>query len=79
MVMKKNITVSLPVDVARWARVLAAEHDTSVSRMLGDLLCEHMEKEQAYDAAMRSYLERRPRKLKSPGEQYPARDAVHGR
>lgn len=32
----------LPDDIARWARVWAAEHDTSVSGMLADFLKEKM-------------------------------------
>ncbi len=75
----KNVTVSLPSDVARWARVWAAEHDTSVSRMLGNLLRERMGQERAYDAAMRSYLARGPRELKRAGEAYPARSVIHER
>jgi len=31
----RNVTVTMEEDVAKWARVWAAEHDTSVSRMLG--------------------------------------------
>ncbi|MFY9841706.1 MAG: hypothetical protein WA718_06260 [Terriglobales bacterium] len=31
----RNVTVTLEEDVARWARIEAARHDTSVSRLLG--------------------------------------------
>ena len=34
----KNLTVSLPDDVYRLARVKAAERDTSVSALVGELL-----------------------------------------
>jgi len=34
--------VTLEEDVARWARIEAARRDTSVSRLLGVLLKEHM-------------------------------------
>ena len=40
----RNVTVSLEEDVARWARIEAARQDTSVSRLLGALLKERMEK-----------------------------------
>lgn len=36
------MTVTLEEDVAQWARVEAARRDTSVSRLLGELLKEKM-------------------------------------
>ncbi len=39
----RNVTVTLEEDVARWARIEAARRDTSVSRLLGELLKERME------------------------------------
>ncbi len=38
----RNVTVTLEEDVAQWARVEAARRDTSVSRLLGELLKERM-------------------------------------
>jgi len=38
----RNVTVTLEEDVARWARMEAAQRDTSVSRLLGELLKERM-------------------------------------
>lgn len=40
----RNVTVTLEEDVAQWARIEAAKRDTSVSRLLGELLKERMEK-----------------------------------
>jgi plasmid stability protein len=51
----KNITVTLEEDVAQWARIEAARHDTSVSRLLGSLLKELMSSES--EAAGRSVAE----------------------
>jgi hypothetical protein len=63
----KNVTVSLEADVARWARQEAARRQTSVSRLLEELLKERMhEEEDGYDAAMRRSLARR-RFLKTDG------------
>jgi hypothetical protein len=39
----RNVTVTLEEDVAQWARIEAAKRDTSVSRLLGELLKERME------------------------------------
>lgn len=38
----RNVTVTLEEDVAQWARIEAARHDTSVSRLLGALLKKRM-------------------------------------
>jgi len=38
----RNVTVTLEEDVAQWARIEAARRDTSVSRLLGQLLKERM-------------------------------------
>lgn len=40
----RNVTVTLEEDVAQWARIEAAKRDTSVSRLLGELLKQRMEK-----------------------------------
>lgn len=41
----RNVTVTLEEDVAQWARIEAARRDTSVSRLLGELLKERMASE----------------------------------
>ena len=74
----KTVTVSLPVEIAQWARIWAAEHDTSVSNMLRCLLEEKMEREQTYPKAMSSFLSRKPKKLKTSGS-YPSRESLHER
>jgi len=44
----KNVTITLPEDLAREARVLAAQQQTSVSRFVGELLAERMRAERGY-------------------------------
>ena len=75
----KNVTVSLPEEVARWSRVWAAEHDTSVSQMLGLFLKEKMDSEKQYTQAMNSFLQREPVMLKEKDESYSSRDSLHER
>lgn len=75
----KNITITLPEEAARWARVRAAELDTSVSRLVGDLLTDLMHREEGYRAAMRFALAPKPLKLSAPHGRYPSRDEVHER
>ena len=75
----KNVTVSLPEEVAVWSRVWAAEHDTSVSKMLGCFLKEKMDSEKQYAQAMNSFLQRKPVMLKEKDESYSSRDSLHER
>lgn len=75
---KRNVTVSLDEETARWARVEAARRDTSVSRLLGDLLREHMERERSYEASMQRWRAGPVRPLKRGGR-YPSRGEVHRR
>lgn len=73
----RKVTVSLEEEVILWARREAARRDTSVSRLLEDLLKQQMAREKRYEKAMRSALARAPF-LKSDGR-YLSRDEVHGR
>jgi len=74
----RNVTVVLEDDVARWARLAAAEHDTSVSRFLGDLLKERMLADRSYQRAMREALAEKPLSSKWTGR-LPSRDEIHER
>ncbi len=75
----RNVTITLDEETARWARMEAARRDTSVSRLVGELLREHMETSESYASAMTEFLARRPRRLRRDGERYPPRDAIHER
>jgi hypothetical protein len=75
----KNVTITLEEDVARWARIRAAERETSVSRLVGELLRERMREDQGYETAMREYLAQPARKLTRAGARYPRRADLHGR
>lgn len=73
----RNVTVTLDEDVARWARIEAARNDTSVSRLLGQLLKERMVERDEYQRAMRRALARKPF-LKTDGR-YLSREEAHDR
>jgi hypothetical protein len=75
----KNVTITLKEEVARWARIRAAEQDTSVSRLVGEMLQEKILEEQNHQAAMQEYLSRRPKRLKRMGTRYPRREDLHDR
>ncbi len=55
--MMKNVTITMEDKVADWARMEAARRNTSVSRLLGELLAEKMRRDDAYERAMREALE----------------------
>lgn len=76
---RRNVTITLSEETARWARVEAANRDTSVSRLVGELLETYMREEQrGYQQAMRSFLSRGARLLKRSGA-YPDREGLHDR
>ncbi len=73
----KNVTVTMEDGVADWARLEAAKRNTSVSRLVGELLAEKMRHDDAYVRAMREALE-----FKSWGSsdgRYPTREEPHDR
>ena len=53
----KNVTVTMDESVADWARMEAARRNTSVSRLVGEMLTEKMRHDDAYERAMREALE----------------------
>ena len=75
----KNVTITLDEEVARWARILAAENNTSVSRLVGQMLRDKMFEEKSYQIAMDQYLSQPPTALKDPLAKYPTREELYGR
>jgi hypothetical protein len=73
----RNVTVTLEENVAQWARIEAARRDTSVSRLLGELLKERMSARDGYERAMSRALGRKPF-LRGRGR-YLTRQEVHDR
>jgi hypothetical protein len=53
----KNVTVTMEDSVADWARMEAARRNTSVSRLIGEMLAEKMRRDDAYERAMREALQ----------------------
>lgn len=73
----KNVTITLEEEVARGARVRAAEFDTGVSRLVGQMLEEQMVADKGYDNAARRYLSRQAAPISSGA--YPRRGDLHDR
>lgn len=71
----KNVTVSMDDAVAEWARLEAARRNTSVSRLVGELLGEKMRHDDAYERALQDWLHRE-RSWASDGLPYPDRSLL---
>ena len=56
---------------ARRDLIMAAEQNSSISRLVGELLCEKMIEEQNYQVAMQQNLSQPPNVLKTQGEKSP--------
>lgn len=77
--MKRNVTISLDEETARWLRVEAAKQDQSVSRFVGRVLAERRRRVEGYEAARSTFMGRPPRRLRSEGGPLPTREEVHRR
>lgn len=75
----KNITISMPDDLALKVRVLAAKADTSMSQFLCQLAAEKAGEEDGYEAARRRYLSRKRGGLRLAGQKLPTRDELYDR
>jgi len=73
----KKVTITLDEEVARWVRIIAKQQNTSVSRLVGEMLKEKMQEEEAYLLAMENYLAEKPQILKKAGERYPRREELY--
>ncbi|MEY2874962.1 MAG: hypothetical protein RLZZ373_2333 [Pseudomonadota bacterium] len=70
----KNVTITMEDHVADWARMEAARRNTSVSRLLGEILAEKMRHDDSYAQAMREALAFTPIPFERP---YLSRDEVY--
>lgn len=77
----QNITLSLPEEYLREARVLAARRGTSVSQLLAGMLKEMVEQETGYDRARERGLARlrHAADLGTGGHVDWSRDSIHER
>ena len=73
------MTITMPDEVARWARIEAAKKGVSVSRLLGEYVESMMAGDSAYDTARTDFLSRGPIRLRKRGQRLPSRDVLHDR
>jgi hypothetical protein len=71
----RNVTITIDDDAYRWAKVEAAKTDTSLSRMLGEMLREKMVREDEYWKAYEEWKTLKPFSL--GGGPYPKREEIY--
>ena len=74
----KNVTITVEESALEWARIQAAKRNTSVSRLVGEMLADKMRHDDAYT---RAYTQWRTdtRTWCSDGSAYPTRDETYER
>ena len=71
----KNVTITVEEPVLEWARIEAAKRNSSVSKLVGEMLAEKMRQDNAYAKAMREALKFEPIPFEGP---YLSRDEANG-
>ena len=74
----KNMTITVEEEVARWARVKAAEKNTSVSKLVGQMLAEQMKQSDEYWRAY-EHWKSIPGFPAREGVKYLSREEIHDR
>lgn len=72
----KNITITMEDAAADWVRIEAAKRNSSVSRMLGEMVAEKMRHDDAYERAMREWMADQTT-ITSNGQPYPTREETY--
>ena len=74
----KNITITMEDEAADWVRIEAAKRNSSVSRMLGEMVAQQMQREDAYAVALKGWQDKK-RTWRSDGSAYPSRESTYER
>jgi hypothetical protein len=74
----KNLTITLEKSTLAWARVEAAKRNSSVSRMVGEMLTSKMRDEDEYIQAHQGWLIKQ-RLWRLDGSLYPTREQTYER
>lgn len=72
----KNVTITVEEPVLEWARIEAARRNSSVSRMVGEMLAEKMRHNDAYQRAKHEWLADTSR-IRTDGMPYPKREEIY--
>jgi hypothetical protein len=74
----KNVTITVDEAALEWARIEAAKRNTSVSRLVGEMLAEKMRRDDSYERAYASWRAD-TRVWCSDGSAYPSREETYER
>lgn len=74
----KNVTITVEDAALEWVRIEAAKRNTSVSRLVGEMLAEKMQRTDAYQRAMHDW-QTKDRSWTSDGQPYPRRESLYER
>lgn len=72
----KNVTITVEESALEWARIEAARRNTSVSRLVGEMLADKMRHDDAYERAMREWMADTSGFVSS-GQPYPNREEIY--
>ena len=73
----KNVTITVEDATLEWVRIEAAKRNTSVSRLVGEMLTEKMQHDDAYARAQREWVADTS-SLNLGGKAYPPRNGRNG-
>lgn len=73
----KNVTITVEDATLEWVRIEAARRNTSVSRLVGEMLTDKMQHDDAYTRAQRDW-ETDTSSFSSGGRAYPVRSVQNG-
>ncbi len=73
----KNVTITVEDATLEWVRIEAAKRNTSVSRLVGEMLTDKMQHDDAYARALREWVADTS-SFSSGGAPYPEREAIRG-
>lgn len=72
----KNVTITMEEAALEWTRIEAAKRNTSVSRLVGEMLADKMRHDDAYERAMREWIADKS-DFVSDGQPYPKREEIY--
>ncbi len=72
----KNVTITVDKAALEWVRIEAAKRNSSVSRLVGEMLAEKMRHDDAYERAMREWIADTTT-FRSDGRPYPKREEIY--
>ena len=79
LIMKQNITLSLDKDLIKKSKIIAAQRETSVSKMLSDELERLVKSSEKYESAKRKALDNLEKGFHFGGKIMVSREALHAR